>query len=67
MEFEIVLQNLLRERQMSVSALTEKSRLHPSYIYKLLRGEHSPSLQTLSLLAEALGLSASELIQLTEI
>ncbi len=66
MDFEIVLQNLLREYNMNVSELTRQSTLHPSYIYKLLRGEHSPSLRSLELIADVFGLSVSTLIQLME-
>lgn len=66
MDFEIVLQNLLREYHMNVTELTRQSTLHPSYVYKLLKGEHSPSLHTLELIAEVFGLSVSTLIQLTE-
>ena len=56
MDFEIVLQNLLREYHMNVTELTRQSTLHPSYVYKLLKGEHSPSLHTLELIADVFGL-----------
>lgn len=63
---ERVLQNLLREHGMDVTTLIRESRLHRSYIYKLLRGEHSPTLYTLEKIAEVFGLSVSALISLTE-
>ncbi len=66
MDFDIVLQRLLKEYGISVSTLTRESTLHPSYIYKLLRGENTPSLHSLSLIAGVFGLKASELLSLTE-
>lgn len=51
---------------MSQEKLAERSDLHRTYISLLEQGRRQPSLATIILLARALDISASDMVQETE-
>lgn len=51
------------ESQLSQEGLAAKCGLHRTYIGSIERGERNLSVNTLTLVAKALGLSASSLLQ----
>ena len=62
----IVAQNLLDARkQLNISqqAVAKKARVSVSYISMLERGERTPPLETLEVLAKALGVAPLDLLQ----
>ncbi|MNI89437.1 hypothetical protein D3C73_1468330 [compost metagenome] len=64
--FGNVLRNLRKKHQISQETLAFQSNLDRTYISMLERHVHQPSLQSLFALAEALGMKASEFIELME-
>lgn len=64
--FGNVLRNLRKKHQISQETLAFQSNLDRTYISMLERHVHQPSLQSLFALAEALGMKASEFIELLE-
>ncbi len=55
-----------REVEMSQEALAFRCKLHPTYISQLERGLKSPTIRSLRAIAEALGTTASTLVQAAE-
>lgn len=64
--FGLVVKGLRQERGLSQEALSFACQRHRTYVSLLERGKNSPSLKTLWLLAEALGVRPSEIIQRLE-
>jgi transcriptional regulator with XRE-family HTH domain len=64
--FGRVLREVRRSGGLTQEALGVAGDLHPTYVSLLERGRNSPSLRALFVLADALGLKASELIARTE-
>ncbi|MEO3944489.1 helix-turn-helix transcriptional regulator [Gorillibacterium sp. CAU 1737] len=64
--FGNVLRDLRKKSQISQETLAFQSNLDRTYISMLERHVHQPSLQSLFALAEALGMKASEFIELME-
>jgi len=60
--FARVLIQLRKERGLSQEALASKSGYHAKYISLLERGKYSPSLTTIIEIADALGVSGSNLV-----
>ena len=63
---DIVAQNLFAarsRRKLSQKAVAEKSSLSVSYISMLERGERTPPLETLEVLAKALGVKPLDLLE----
>jgi transcriptional regulator with XRE-family HTH domain len=63
---DIVAQNLFAarsRRKLSQQAVAEKSKLSVSYISMLERGARTPPLETLEVLAKALGVKPLDLLQ----
>ncbi len=60
--FARVLIQLRKERGLSQEALASKSGYHAKYISLLERAKYSPSLTTIIEIAEALGVSGSNLV-----
>ncbi len=56
------LKQLRQERKLSLRALARKAHLSHSFIADIEAGRSKPSVDTLNILAEALGIPASELI-----
>jgi len=62
----IVAENLLAarsQRKLSQQTVADKAKLSVSYISMLERGERTPPLETLEVLAKALAVPALELLQ----
>lgn len=64
--FGAVLRTLRLQRGLSQEALAHACGRHPTYISLLERGKNSPSLRTLFLLADGLGVKAEEIVQRVE-
>lgn len=63
---KLVAQNLFaarKQRNLSQQAVAKKARVSVSYISMLERGERTPPLETVEVLAKALGVSPLELLQ----
>lgn len=69
-DFEAVLGRVIAERRKSAGltqeALAFRCKLHPTYISQLERGLKSPTIRVLRAIAEAVGTSASALLQTAE-
>lgn len=52
---------LRREKQLSQEELAFKAGVHRTYLGGIERGERNPSLRNISAIADALGISLSEL------
>ena len=63
--FGVALKETRKRRGLSLLALSVASGVDKSYIWRLEKGEKNVSLQTVFLLAEALGLQPAELVKLT--
>lgn len=65
--FEGVLGRVIAERRrgagLSQEALAFRCKLHPTYISQLERGLKSPTVRVLRLISEAVGTTASTLLQ----
>ena len=66
MEIHLAIQQILKEKDFTISEISKESGLTRSYIYKVLNGKHSPTIYTLSRFADALEISLSELIMVAE-
>ena len=64
--FGVVLRALRRERKLSQEDLALEAGLQRNYISLLERGLNSASIKTIFKIAKALGVSATELVRLTE-
>jgi transcriptional regulator with XRE-family HTH domain len=64
--FGRVLRELRRSKGLSQEALWAASDRHRNYVSLLEGGKNSPSLRTLFVLAEALGVRASEMVRRVE-
>lgn len=64
--FAIVLRRLRTEKGLSQEKFGFEADLHRTYIGQLERGLKSPSLKTLHKIAQALGISLTELMALVE-
>jgi transcriptional regulator with XRE-family HTH domain len=60
--FGLAVRQLRERRKLSQESLAHSSGLHRNHLGQLERGEMSPTLATIETLAQALDLSASELI-----
>jgi len=61
--FSVTLRSERLRRKLSQEALASKAGLSVSYISMLERGQRTPPLDTLELLAKALAVSATSLLQ----
>ena len=64
--FAAVLRHHRKAKRLSQEALAEKADLHPTYIGLLERSLRNPSLNVAQALADALGVSLSEIIREAE-
>lgn len=64
--FGRVLRDVRKSKKLSQEALGTAGNLHPTYVSLLERGKNSPSLRALFVLAEALDMQPSELVERTE-
>ena len=64
--FGKVLQKQRKAKELSQEALAEKAQVHPTHIGLIERGLRNPSLNVAGALANALGLSLSDLIAQAE-
>lgn len=64
--FGQVLRTIRKKQKMSQENLAFQSNLDRTYISKLKRGVHQPTLNSLLSLAGALNMKASELVKLVE-
>ncbi|HEY9247599.1 MAG TPA: helix-turn-helix transcriptional regulator [Rariglobus sp.] len=64
--FGQVLRSIRLEKSLTHEALAERAGLHPTFISLLERGGRMPSLNTVFLIAKALGMKSSELIEHVE-
>ncbi len=64
--FGRILQELRTERGLSQEELGFESNYHRTYISQLERGQKNPSLKAIFRLAEALGITPSEMIRRIE-
>lgn len=68
--FEAVLGRVIAERRrgagLSQEALAFRCKLHPTYISQLERGLKSPTVRALRAIADAVGMTASELLKAAE-
>lgn len=56
-QFLAIVRQQLIERNMTVRELAEKANMGYPYVYRLLKGEHSPTMDRAQKLADALGIS----------
>ncbi|MCW3463126.1 helix-turn-helix domain-containing protein [Chitinophaga nivalis] len=63
-QFGANLKRLRRQKDMTQVELAIEANLEPSYMTKLENGKVEPKLSTIIALAEALGVSAGELVTL---
>ena len=61
--FAAVLKKYRKAKRLSQEALAEKADLHPTYIGLMERSLRNPSLNVAQSLADALGVSLSELVR----
>jgi transcriptional regulator with XRE-family HTH domain len=61
-----VVRELREERGISQEELSFRTGRHRTYVSLLERGKHSPSLDTVWLLADGLGVSPSEFVRMVE-
>lgn len=61
-----VLADARRHAGLSQEALASRAKLHPTYISQLERGLKSPTVRVLFVLADACGVSASEVLRRIE-
>ena len=64
--FARVVKKLRADKGLSQETLAFESELHRTYVSQLERGIKSPSLKTISRLAKALGVTASDLVRRAE-
>ena len=64
--FSHVIKRRREGRNLSRAALAALAGLHQTYIGLLERGERSPNLETAKAIAQALGVSLTEIIEETE-
>lgn len=57
----VVLARIRRERGLTQESLSEATGVHRNYIGGIERGERSPTVETVSVLADSLGVSLGEL------
>ncbi|WP_341648811.1 helix-turn-helix transcriptional regulator [Thauera humireducens] len=60
--FTVLLRELRKETGLSQEALAERAALHRNFISLIERGESQPTVDTLFRLADALGVTAVELV-----
>jgi len=60
--FTVLLRELRKETGLSQEALAERAGLHRNFISLIERGESQPTVDTLFRLADALGVTAVELV-----
>lgn len=65
--FAQVIRELRHSMALSQEALAHEVGIHRTYVSQLERGLKSPSLKTIFKISEALNISLSELMQLTEV
>jgi len=66
MEIHLAIQEFIIAKNLTISDLAKESGITRGYIYKVLSGEHSPTLYTLDRLARVLEIPLSELILFAE-
>jgi len=66
MRIDQALLNVLHSRNCSIAQYARQTGMSRSQIYKILKGEHSPTLVTLKRLSDGLGMSVSEFIAMIE-
>jgi transcriptional regulator with XRE-family HTH domain len=66
MDIHLAIQQVIIEKRFTISDISKESGLTRSYIYKILSGQHSPTIYTLGRFADALEISLSELIMVAE-
>ena len=66
MDIHLAIQQVIIEKRFTISDISKESGLTRSYIYKILSGQHSPTIYTLCRFADALEISLSELIMVAE-
>ena len=64
--FGLVLRDIRKERGLTQEALAFESGYHPTYIGQLERGQKSPSLRTIIVLAATLDTVGSEMLRRIE-
>ncbi|MDD3823090.1 MAG: helix-turn-helix transcriptional regulator [Sphaerochaetaceae bacterium] len=66
MHIEHALLQVLKERRYPVARFARDIGIARSHVYRILRGNHSPTLDTVRRMSEALQMSVSEFIGLLE-
>jgi transcriptional regulator with XRE-family HTH domain len=66
MEIHLAIQELISAKQCTISKIARETGMTRGYIYKILNGQHSPTLYTLNRLAAVLDLPLSEIILFAE-
>src|SRR5258706_5235359 len=61
--FGAIIRRLREQRQWTLLTLSRKAGMNPTYIGFLERGENSPTLDTVILLAQVLGAEASDILR----
>ena len=64
--FGAVVRRCRKQHGLSQETLGFRSSVHRTYISEIERGLKTPSLRTISKLAEALGITASDLVRMAE-
>ncbi|MDC7246152.1 MAG: helix-turn-helix transcriptional regulator [Sphaerochaetaceae bacterium] len=66
MEIHQAIQEFIIAKNLTVAKLAQESGITRGYLYKILNGEHSPTLYTLDRLAKVLEIPLSEIILFAE-
>lgn len=57
-----VISDIMEERGWSLSDLAEESGIHPRTLYYLIRGQRTPNLTTVCILADTLGVVLDDIV-----
>ncbi len=61
--FGVIIRRLREQRQWTLVELGRKADMNPTYLGFLERGDNSPTLDTVILLAKVLGVEASDILR----
>ncbi|MFA5570086.1 MAG: helix-turn-helix domain-containing protein [Sphaerochaetaceae bacterium] len=66
MQFDKALHHLLKQKQYPVAQFARDVGISRTHLYRILHGSHSPTLQTMKQMSDALKMNLSDFIRLIE-